>query len=151
MRNSHFAILISSFVIGTYVPSVVAADLVEYSCAFLATTRIDGSINPPVKFSIASLASSEPVEFPPGVSPSTHQVTCARSMLVPTLNDLKVLSAGYTLFLGSAGEGNEPRMAVFVNTVPDIHLVMISGKQTWTEKRITERILKKINSIQTKP
>jgi hypothetical protein len=149
MRKSRIAILIGYFVIGSYTPSVIAADLVEYNCAFLATTRSDESSKAPIKLSVAPLASSEPVDFPPGVTPATHQVSCARSMLVPTLNDLKILSAGYTFFLGSAGEGNEPRMAVFVDTVPHVHLLMISGTQTWAEKRITERVLKKINSVQS--
>jgi len=67
-------------------------------------------------------------------------------MLVPTVNDAKVLIAGYTLSVGSNGEGDEPRVAFYVGKIPNVVFVVANGKQTKAEERTTTKVLKEINS-----
>ena len=85
------------------------------------------------------------MRFPSEASPATHMVTCARSILVPTVNDAKVLIAGYTMSVGSSGEGDEPRVAFYFGKIPNVEFVVANGKQTRAEKRTTTQVLKEIN------
>ena len=121
-----------------------AKELVEYECAVLPKNGASPPVQPS-SIAVAPLSASDLVQFPSGASPATHMVTCARSMLVPTVNDGKVLIAGYTLSVGSGGEGDEPRVAFFVGKIPNVVFVVASGKQTKPEKRTTDRVLKEIN------
>jgi hypothetical protein len=91
------------------------------------------------------LAASDPVRFPAETTPATHMVTCARSMLVPTVNDAKVLIAGYTMSVGSSGDGDEPRVAFYIGKIPNVVFAVANGKQTKAEARTTIRVLKEIN------
>jgi hypothetical protein len=122
----------------------IAKELTEYECAVLPKggTKLEGR---PSTISVAPLAASAPVQFPSGVTPATHMVTCARSILVPTVNDAKVLIAGYTMSVGSGGDGDEPRVAFYFGHIPNIVFVVANGKQTKAEARITTQVLKEIN------
>jgi hypothetical protein len=122
----------------------IANDLTEYECAVLPKGGAKPSVQPST-ISVAALSASEPVQFPAGTSPATHMVTCARSLLVPTLNDAKVLSAGYTMSVGSSGDGDEPRVAFYVGKIPNVEFAIGNGKQTKAEERTTAKVLKKMN------
>ena len=122
----------------------IAKDLTEFECAVLPK----GGAKPadqPSTISVAPLSAPDPVRFPSGATPATHMITCARSMLVPSVNDAKVLIAGYTMSVGSSGEGDEPRVAFYVGKIPNVVFVVASGKQTKAEARTTTRVLKEIN------
>jgi hypothetical protein len=122
----------------------IAKELTEYECAVLpkGAAKQEGQ---PSTISVAPLAASAPVQFPLGVTPATHMVTCARSILVPTVNDAKVLIAGYTMSVGSGGDGDEPRVAFYFGQIPNIVFVVANGKQTKAEARITTQVLKEID------
>ena len=122
----------------------IANDLTEYECAVLPKGGAEPAVQPP-KISVAPLSAAEPVRFPSEASPATHMVTCARSILVPTVNDAKVLIAGYTMSVGSSGEGDEPRVAFYFGKIPNVEFVVANGKQTRAEKRTTTQVLKEIN------
>ena len=121
-----------------------AKDLTEYECAVLPKGGAKPAVQP-TTISVAPLSAPDPVRFPSGVTPATHMVTCARSMLVPTVNDAKVLIAGYTMSVGSDGGGDEPRVAFYVGKIPNVVFAIASGKQTKAEERITTQVLKEIN------
>jgi hypothetical protein len=122
----------------------IANDLTEYECAVLPRGGAKPAV-PPFIISVAPLSAPDPVRFPSEATPDTHMVTCARSMLVPTVNDAKVLTAGYTMSVGSGGEGDEPRVAFYFGEIPNVEFVVANGRQTKAEKRITTRVLKEIN------
>ena len=122
----------------------IAKDLTEYECAVLPKGGGKPAGQPPT-ISIATLSASDPVRFPPGATPATHMVTCARSLLVPTVNDAKVLNAGYTLSVGSSGKGDEARLAFYVGKIPNVVFAVANGKQTKAEERTTAQVLKEIN------
>ena len=140
-----FFILAIAITLGVQAPLAVSGELVEYFCGVLPKARAEQANAPDLQIRVAPLASDEPVQFPQGVSAATHMVTCARSALVPTPNDAKVLSAGYDLYVGSEGEGEEPRMALYRGSAPGIVFLILTGKQTKAERRTTEAVLKKIN------
>ena len=146
MYRARIAIATSLMIATAFASSAIPAELVEHSCGVLSRVRDEQSNAPPPEVSVAHLAPDEPVQFPPSVSPATHFVTCARSMLVPTLNDAKILAAGYQMFVGSDGEGEEPRAAVFVGAPPNVGFAIVSGTQSEAEVRITARVLKEINT-----
>lgn len=129
--------------------AALPAELVEYSCALLPRDHQEASATPH-QIAVATLASSDPVNFPADISPTTHFVTCARSMLVPSLNDAKVISAGYQMFVGASGEGEEPRAAVYIGDVNSLEFAIVSGEQNDEEKRLTATILKSIHTGSSK-
>jgi hypothetical protein len=122
----------------------IAKDLIEYECAVLQKGGAKPAVQPST-ISVAPLSAPDPVRFPSGATPATHMVTCARSMLVPTANDAKVLVAGYTMSVGSGGGGDEPRVAFYIGKIPNVVFAIANGKQTKAEERITAKVLKEIN------
>jgi hypothetical protein len=120
--------------------------VIEYRCGVDGPgkpTTADGD-DPIVK--VLTLAASEPLRLPDGADPEKHFVACARSLLVPSHNDVKVLQAGFKLFIGAPELGSdELRMAILVGSKPDVVLIIVRGKATRSEARITEKVLKAIN------
>ena len=120
--------------------------VIEYRCGVSgpdSPTTPDGDV-PIVR--VLALGASEPLQLPEGADPKKHFISCARSLLVPSVNDVKVLEAGFKLFIGAPEKGSEDvRMAFMEGSKPDISFSVVKGRATREEERITEKVLKAIN------
>jgi hypothetical protein len=121
--------------------------VIEYSCGVSgpgSPTTPDGEV-PKVK--VWELAESDQLQLPPGADSSKHTVACARSLLVPSPNDVKVLNAGFKLFIGARGKSSgEDRIATFFGKKPNLVFVVITGEATPAEIRRTNAVMKAMNA-----
>jgi len=120
--------------------------VIEYRCGVSgpeSPTTPDGDV-PNVK--VLELAETDQLHLPPGADPSKHFMACARSFLVPSPNDAKVLTAGFKLFIGAPGKSTgEDRIATFFGNKPNIVFVVITGEATPAEIRRTKAVMMAIN------
>jgi hypothetical protein len=136
--------------IAVIVPPVTQASdeeaVIEYQCRVLTAVKSKTADEDTLVFKVLTLGASEQLRFPGGADPKTNSILCIRSLLVPSLNDAKVLQAGYTLFIGAPGAGSDDaRMATFAGSKPNVVFLVVEGTATRSEARITERVLKAIN------
>lgn len=126
--------------------SAAEESAIEYSCGVTgrdAPTTPDGRI--PLVL-VLQLKKADPVQLPSGTDPAKHAVSCARSLLVPSVNDVKVLDLGLDLFIGASDKNpDKPRAGLLTGSKPNIVFLVIEGAQSKSEAEITRVVLKEIN------
>ena len=95
---------------------------------------------------VLQLKKADPVKLPAGADPAKQTVTCARSLLVPSVNDGKVLKLGFEIFIGAGDKSSgKPRVGLLTGAKPNIVFLILEGKQTKSEVATTTKVLKELN------
>ncbi|MEO6079879.1 MAG: hypothetical protein ABIQ86_08900 [Steroidobacteraceae bacterium] len=119
---------------------------VEYKCGVTgrdAPINTDG--NPPL-VRVLRLKRADALRLPSGTDAAKHAMSCSRSLLIPSVNDAKVLELGLDLFIGASDNNSEkPRLALLTGVKPNIVFLIIDGEQSKSESDRTKIVLNEIN------
>ena len=130
MRSAQLVVL--SIVLALASP-VVATE----RCAVLFETT-DGKIGHAFvpSLSVADLAPEQAFDLPPDTPTQVRSIQCGRETLVPGVNDIKPLQAGYPISIVASG-----RVGVLEAVSGQLRFRMLVGEMTEEESSLVERAL----------